>query len=192
MDGLVKNYDHKSFKKPPPEYEKRESSHTNKKNHDAKINYTSIDATNVIKMVELVEHLYMMSPKFEKEPNYDTDDERPKVFLKIHNAQQNHRDTRPKVVLRVAELSSLHGETLNTITRRKAKVILKVSNDPKNASSFKKVATLSISIYDLVSQLQRTHAQILIFELLEISPLHKEILEKALCTSNFPMNTDTK
>lgn len=58
----------------------------------------------------------MMGPKFDKEPNYDTDDERPKVVLKTCNAQQNHRDTRLKVVLRVVEPSSSHGDTLNTVT----------------------------------------------------------------------------
>lgn len=56
--------------------------------------------------------------------------------------------------------------------------------DPKHVLSSKKVAQLAISIYDLMSQLQWTPTQIPIFELLELSPLHKEILEKSLCTTN--------
>ena len=49
---------------------------------------------------------------------------------------------------------------------------------------------IAISSYDLVHQLQRTPAQISIFELLKLSPLHKEILEKALCMENVPNDID--
>lgn len=49
--GLVKNFDHKYFKQLLPEYEKGESSKVNKKNHDAKINYTYADTKNIINMI---------------------------------------------------------------------------------------------------------------------------------------------
>lgn len=98
------------------------------------------------------------------------------VVLETHNSQWNSRDTRHKVTLKVEKSSSSHGETLNVVTRGQSKVVLKVANDPKNSSSSKKVASLSISSYNLVSQLERTPAQIFIFELLELSPLHKKIL----------------
>lgn len=52
------------------------------------------------------------------------------------------------------------------------------------------MAPSALSSYDLVHQLQRTPTQISIFELLELSPLHKEILEKALRTTNVPTNID--
>ena len=40
INGLVKNIDHKAFKTPLLKYDKGESFHANKKNHDAKIHYT--------------------------------------------------------------------------------------------------------------------------------------------------------
>ena len=46
------------------------------------------------------------------------------------------------------------------------------------------------SNYNLVGQLQRNPAQILIFELLELSPRHKQVLEDALCMVNVPNNLD--
>ncbi len=46
------------------------------------------------------------------------------------------------------------------------------------------------SNYNIVDQLQRTPAQISIFELLELSPRHKQILEDALCMVNVPNNLD--
>ena len=71
----------------------------------------------MINMLEPIEYICMMGPNSNKESNYDIDDERPKVVLKMWSAQQQHRDTWPKVVLRVAESSSLHGEPLNVVTR---------------------------------------------------------------------------
>ena len=47
-----------------------------------------------------------------------------------------------------------------------------------------------MSSYDLVHQLWKKLAQISIFELLELSPLHKEILEKALRVASVPRNLD--
>ena len=44
------------------------------------------------------------------------------------------------------------------------------------------------SRYDILSQLGKTPAQISILELLTISPIHKEILEKALLESRVPKN----
>lgn len=110
----------------------------------------------------------------------------------MRNAPQHHDNTRSKVVLRVAESSSSQSEPLNAITRGKSKVILKVSHDSKNASSSKQTTTSRISNYDLVSQLQRTLAQISIFELLELFPLHKDILEKVLVSANIPTNIDAE
>ena len=46
------------------------------------------------------------------------------------------------------------------------------------------------SNYNLVDQLQRTLAQILIFEILELSLRHKQVLEDALCMKNIPKNLD--
>ncbi len=46
--------------------------------------YTNVD--NVITMLEVIEYICMMGPKFNEEPNYYIDDERPKVVLKIHSA----------------------------------------------------------------------------------------------------------
>ena len=48
----------------------------------------------------------------------------------------------------------------------------------------------AVSSYDLVHQLQKTPTQISIFELLELSPLHKEILEKALCVASILQNIE--
>lgn len=78
----------------------------------------------------------MMGPKFDKEPNYDSDDEKPKVVLQTHNSQIC-QDTRPRVSLRIVDSSSSHGENLNTVSRGRYKFILNVENDPKNASSSK-------------------------------------------------------
>ena len=114
------------------------------------------------------------------------------MVLKTQSTPQNHVDTRPKVVLQVVESSSSQSEPLNTVTRGKYKVVLKVSHDPKNGSSSKKHIAFKISKYDLVSQLQCTLAQISIFELLELSPLHKDILEKALRFANIPTDIDAE
>lgn len=89
-------------------------------------------------MIEPIsESIYMMGPKLDEEPNYDTDDEKPKVVLRSHNPHQKFKYTRPKVSLRVVDSSSSHDETLNAITRGESKVVLKVANDPKNSSSSK-------------------------------------------------------
>lgn len=71
-----------------PKYEKGESSHTNQKNHDAKINYTYTNADHVINMLESIEHKCMMDPKFDKDPNYGIDDEKPKLVLRTCNSQK--------------------------------------------------------------------------------------------------------
>ena len=44
------------------------------------------------------------------------------------------------------------------------------------------------SRYDVLSQLGKTPTQISILELLTTSPIHKEILEKALLESHVPQN----
>ena len=67
-----------------------------------------------------------------------------------------------------------------------------MASDPTKASYSKQVVQPAISSYNLVSHLQWTPTQISIFELLELSPLHKEILEKALRATNFPTYIDAK
>ncbi len=116
--------------------------------------------------------------------------EQPKVILKTHNTSRYWADTRPTAILRVADSFSPQSEPLNVVTRGQSKVVLKVSQDPKNASSSKQPKTAKISNYDLVCQLQHTPAQISIFELLELSPLHKDILEKALRSASVPTDID--
>ena len=130
---------HKAFKTPLPEYEKEESPQVHKKNHDAKINYTYANIYNVINMLELIKSIYTMGPKYDKEPNYDMYDERLKAFLRMCNCPLNINNTRSRVSLRMAESSSSHSKTLNSITRGQSKVVLKVANDPKHASSSNKL-----------------------------------------------------
>lgn len=77
VDSLVKNYDHKAFKTPLPDYKKGESSQANKKNHDAKINYTYTDSENMINMLEPVESVFMMR----SQGNNDTNHVMPKLVL---------------------------------------------------------------------------------------------------------------
>ena len=90
----------------------------------------------------------------------------------------------------MADSFSPQSEPLNAVTRGQSNVVLKVAQDPKNASSSKQLTSSKISNYDLVSQLQRTPTKISIFELLELSPLHKDILEKALHSASVPMDID--
>lgn len=71
------------------------------------------------------ESVYTMRPKFYKEPNYDTNDERPKVILRTHDLSQHFDNNTPMVSLWVADLSSSHGETLNAITRGSPRLSLK-------------------------------------------------------------------
>lgn len=54
----------------------------------------------------------------------------------------------------------------------------------------KQLASLFSPGYSIVKQLKRTNAQISIFELLKISSTHKEILDKALLTTNVPKDLD--
>ena len=76
------------------------------------------------------------------------------------------------------------------MTRGQAKVGLRTNQDHKMNAPPKSTGPLAMSSYDLVQQLQKTPVQISIFELLELSPLHKEILEKALCVVSVPPNID--
>lgn len=54
----------------------------------------------------------------------------------------------------------------------------------------KQLASSSSLGYSIVEQLKRTNAQISIFELLKISYAHREILDKALLTTNVPKDLD--
>lgn len=46
--------------------------------------------------------------------------------------------------------------------------------------------------YNILNQIQRTPMQVSILELLKISAIHKEILEKALVETNAPHNLDVE
>ena len=162
-DGLVKNIDHKAFKTPLPDYDKGESSQANKKNHNVEIHYTYATNDNVINMVEPVESIFMMRSQETKVP---------------------------KIVLRTLDNSSPPSEALNVVTRGQAKVVLRTNQDPKPSAPSKSTGLSTMSSYDLVHQLQKTPAQISIFELLELSPLHKKILEKSLHAMCVPPNLD--
>lgn len=87
--------------------------------------------------------------------------------------------------------SSYYGERLNVVTQGQSKVVLKVTNYPKQVNTKQAGSSSSaMSTYDLVNQLQHTLTQISIIELLELSPLHKEILEKALRVASVPIDID--
>ena len=77
IDGLVKISNHKVFKTPLPEYEKGESSQVNKKNLDAKINYTYANNDNVINTMKPIENVFMMRPRENEDSNHDA----PKLIL---------------------------------------------------------------------------------------------------------------
>ena len=53
-----------------------------KNNHDTKISYAYTDTNNVIGMLDPVEYICMASPNNDNWPNYDVEDERPKLVLK--------------------------------------------------------------------------------------------------------------
>ena len=76
------------------------------------------------------------------------------------------------------------------MTRGQAKIVLHTAWDRKPNAPPKLVGPLFVSSYDLVHQLQKMPVQISIFKLLELSPLHKEILEKALHAVSVPQNLD--
>lgn len=108
-------------------------------------------------------------------------------------------DEEPMVVLR-GPYSQRLSQALNAITKSQSQgpVVIRgpssnQSNKPKQVTS-KNVTTKSeINLemsYNLVDQLQRTPAQISIFELLELSPRHKCVLEDALHIANVPKNID--
>ena len=74
---MIKNFNHKAFKTPLPEYEKGEFSQANKKNHDAKINYTYTNNDNVINMLEPTKRVLMMRPQDDKDSIHNA----PKLIL---------------------------------------------------------------------------------------------------------------
>ena len=94
----------------------------------------------------------MMGLKFNEEPNYETNGVWPTVILRTHNWFQCFDISRPPISLRVGDSS--HGETLNVVTQDQSKIVLKIPSEPKKLSYSKKMASPSLSNYDLVSQLQ--------------------------------------
>ena len=89
-------------------------------------------------------------------------------------------------------------QSLNVVMQSQGPLIIKgpSSNQPskpkqvqsKNVPS--KLVVNPKSSYNLVDHLQRTPTQILTFELLELSPRHKQVLEDALHMENVPNNLD--
>ena len=94
IDGLVKNFDNKYFKTHLLEYGKGESIQENKKNHDAKINYTYANNENVINMLEPIKSVFMMRPQGNGDSHHDM----------------------PKIVLQTLDSSSSYTETVNVVT----------------------------------------------------------------------------
>lgn len=88
-----------------------------------------------------------------------------------------------KVTLQGASSSKPAQETSNPTT---------MPNKQKESTldKFKRLTSSSSSGYSMVEQLKRTNAQISIFELLQLSSAHKEILHKALLTTNVPKDLD--
>jgi hypothetical protein len=82
---------------------------------------------------------------------------------------------------------TLKGADCNATTRR-ARVTVQAAPNQTNAPAAPSTANRPASRYDLISQLKKTPAQISILELLDTSPIHKEILEQALQGSRVPEN----
>ena len=92
----------------------------------------------------------------------------------------------------------------NAVTRSRTKIILKGSEPsatPSNPTmdmtavgstgkTSKLVHSTNAASYNILDQLQCTSTQITIFELLKISPTHREILNKALSEENVPKDLD--
>ena len=57
----------------------------NKKNHDAKINYTYANNDNVINMLEPIKSVLMMRPQDDKDSNHDA----PELILKMLNTSSS-------------------------------------------------------------------------------------------------------
>ena len=92
----------------------------------------------------------------------------------------------------------MSSQSLNVVTRSQGPLIIKGPSSNKPSKS-KKVQSKSVPSkpainpkvnYNLVDQLQRTPTQISIFELLELSPKHKQVLKDALRMANIPNNLD--
>lgn len=86
-------------------------------------------------------------------------------------AKVNYTYTYDDVVNVIIVKDKTPSEPINVITRSKVKVTF---------PGIKNQSTSTSRQYNLVDQLQKTPAQISILEPLKISPMHKEILEKAL------------
>ena len=93
----------------------------------------------------------MIRLKFNEEPNYDTVGW-PMVILRTYNWFQHFDISIPPISLRVGDYP--HHETLNVVTQDQSKIVLKISSEPKKVSYSKKMASLSLSNYNLMSQLQ--------------------------------------
>ena len=90
----------------------------------------------------------------------------------------------------------MSSQSLNVVTQSQGPLVIKgpSSNQPSKSKKvqYKNVPSKPTinpkANYNLVDQLQRTPAQISIFELLELSPKHKQVLEDALRMENVPNN----
>lgn len=109
-------------------------------------------------------------PNYEKGKTSTTRDRKGKEKV-------NYAHTYGNVVNVIVIKEKSHSEPSHAITRSKAKVTL-----PKPTTN----APSTSRQYNIVDQSQKIPTQISILELLKISPMHKEILEKALVDTMVP------
>ena len=92
----------------------------------------------------------------------------------------------------------MSSQSLNVVTQSQGPLVIKgpSSNQPSKPKQVQSNYVPSKLVvnprlnYNLVDKLQRTPTQISIFELLELSPRHKKVLEDALHKENIPKNLD--
>ena len=99
IDGLKTNFDHTTFKEPFPKYEKGEASQP--KNGKAAINYTFVNAKNVINRLEVLEESVNMME--DKDPNgHDSNMSSPihgdKPILVLRGAHSKESSQGPLVI----------------------------------------------------------------------------------------------
>lgn len=113
-------------------------------------------------------------------PNYDKG-EPSQLKDDKGKAKVNYTYTYDDVVNVIIVKDNPSSEPINVITRSKEKVTF---------PGIAKVPTSTSQQYNLVEQLQRIPAQISILERLKVSPMHEEILEKALVETTVSKDLD--
>lgn len=125
MDGLNSNANHMAFKEPLPKYDKGESSKP--KNGKVEINYTYMNAENVVNMLELVEENVNMMRN--KDPyGYNLDMDSPPIF-----------DDKFILVLRGPH-SKVSSQSLKVVTQSQGPLVIRGPNSsqpskPKQVAS---------------------------------------------------------